>query len=772
MAKNVMTRKQQISYEKYLHKSHKGPIVALIITLLVLAVLVAVIIFQITSKEKLEKYKSIIKEIDDSTRVMMVISGDELDDDFDGLSNKEEETRGTNPLTPDSDGDGISDDNELTLGTDPNNADSDGDGIPDGYELMAGLNPTDEWSDGTNADKDRVFEIDKICGELTAKMTGTANIYGTVVDTINLVSFSANTGIISDVYEIYGNNEFENCTLEFKLEKDFNSSAVSVFRFNTESSSFEAITSTADSKSKTVSAKIDGYGTYLVGLTATINSPAQTRVHFLIDNSGSMYPQEVLASSPENDVDFKRLDFAEDLIKKFDDSYQCAVSKFTASYTLLQDFTSDKDALGDALDRIKNEDEFFNGTSIQSALLNCIDTFKQTDEKTVNIIVMLTDGDTTEESSPDIARISAAAEDKNIIILTVSIGSDIDKSVLKNIAEQTGGKYYSASDANALDDIHNQIVATLDYDRVPVEGENDRITGVGYMLYNTGFVPAVDGFSFTDFRTREADTVSYGLALFARDWFTGKLKLSLGETTPDDENGGKKYSSDGYDLSETTIADEFKNKSGLRALSIISTSASRFNDCLTYLDFNGKGDTLSVEEKIRSEAISKGFTVLNKPLNRDDLKWSTVQFLAIDTKNGLEKVESAYGKGEAQFLKAISTLNVYQWKDSDVTYSIAEGDKCMDTIKESLYDGEPAVVIIDGERAANAVALIRDAESPDTYILRIYDTLSVDLTRDIVIKKYAGAVFAKDGTLKESRNFYKATLDGKEISLAVCDIDV
>ena len=109
MAKNVMTRKQQISYEKYLHKSHKGPIVALIITLLVLAVLVAVIIFQITSKEKLEKYKSIIKEIDDSTRVMMVISGDELDDDFDGLSNKEEETRGTNPLTPDSDGDGMPD---------------------------------------------------------------------------------------------------------------------------------------------------------------------------------------------------------------------------------------------------------------------------------------------------------------------------------------------------------------------------------------------------------------------------------------------------------------------------------------------------------------------------------------------------------------------------------------------------------------------------------------------------------------------------------------
>ena len=772
MAKNIMTRKQSINYEKYLYKSHKAPIIAGIFTIIVLVVLVLIIVYQITEKSKLEKYQTIVKQIDADTRVMSVISDSDRDDDSDGITNKDEEAKGTNPFTPDTDGDGISDENEISLGTDPLNPDSDNDGVSDGYELMAGLDPSEKWSDGSTMDSERIFSIKKTCGDLTADMKGTAHIYGAVVDTINLVSFNANTAIVSDVYEIYGTQMFDSCTLTFKLsDESFVENGLSVFRFNTENNVFEAVKSTVDSSTKTVSAEINAYGTYVVGMGQTINAVAETRVHFLIDNSGSMYSKDVLASSPENDVKFKRLDFAEDLIEKFDESYQCAVSKFTASYTLLQDFTSDKKALSDALDRIKNEDEYFNGTYIQSALMNCIDSFDSTDKKTVNIIVMLTDGDTTEETSPDIKKIAAAAEDKNIIILTVSIGNDIDKSVLKNIAEQTDGKYYSASDANALNDIHNQIVATLNYDKVTVENDSNEISGVGYMLYNTGFVPAVNGYSFADFRTNEADTVSFGLAVFARDWFTGNLNLSLGDTQPDDD-GGKKYSSDGYDLRDTTVEDDYKAKSGLRSLSFIAASTDRFTDCLTYLDFEKKGETLSVKENIRSEALSKGLTVLSKPINNEELKWGTVQLLGIDTKNGIEKIETNYGKGEAEFYRAISCLNVYQWKDSSVTYALSDGDKCFDTIKDRLYDGVPAVVIIDGKRAANAVALIRDANSPDTYILRVYDAMNVDLTKDIVIRKYAGAEFAKDGSIKEYKNFYKATMDGEEISLAISDIDI
>ena len=109
------------------------------------------------------------------------------DCDFDGLSNQEEQTLGTDAFTPDSDGDGVIDGTEVTdgtnptdacsfvlasqtliptaawnaldcdndgltneqevlAGTDPLNPDSDGDGVIDGTEVADGTNPTDPCS--------------------------------------------------------------------------------------------------------------------------------------------------------------------------------------------------------------------------------------------------------------------------------------------------------------------------------------------------------------------------------------------------------------------------------------------------------------------------------------------------------------------------------------------------------------------------------------------------------------------------------------------------
>ena len=66
------------------------------------------------------------------------------DNDFDGVSNAEEEALGTDPEVADSDGDGLTDGQELTLhNTDPSEFDTDGDGINDGSEQSNGTSPTD-----------------------------------------------------------------------------------------------------------------------------------------------------------------------------------------------------------------------------------------------------------------------------------------------------------------------------------------------------------------------------------------------------------------------------------------------------------------------------------------------------------------------------------------------------------------------------------------------------------------------------------------------------
>ena len=63
-------------------------------------------------------------------------SSDADDDDSDGLTNGEERTLGTNPLSPDTDGDGLKDGDEVHRHkTNPVKTDTDGDGLNDGEEV-------------------------------------------------------------------------------------------------------------------------------------------------------------------------------------------------------------------------------------------------------------------------------------------------------------------------------------------------------------------------------------------------------------------------------------------------------------------------------------------------------------------------------------------------------------------------------------------------------------------------------------------------------------
>ncbi|MCP5094526.1 MAG: hypothetical protein GY943_03110, partial [Chloroflexi bacterium] len=73
------------------------------------------------------------------TELPAIVSGSDGDDDADGLTNGDEETRGTDPLNPDTDGDSLRDGDEVTTyQTDPLYADTDLDGVSDGDEIAAG----------------------------------------------------------------------------------------------------------------------------------------------------------------------------------------------------------------------------------------------------------------------------------------------------------------------------------------------------------------------------------------------------------------------------------------------------------------------------------------------------------------------------------------------------------------------------------------------------------------------------------------------------------
>lgn len=74
--------------------------------------------------------------------------GGTTDPDADGLDNRDEIDRGTDPQHPDTDRDGLADGDEVTLGTSPYRMDSDEDGLADGDEVGAGVDPTVVDTDG------------------------------------------------------------------------------------------------------------------------------------------------------------------------------------------------------------------------------------------------------------------------------------------------------------------------------------------------------------------------------------------------------------------------------------------------------------------------------------------------------------------------------------------------------------------------------------------------------------------------------------------------
>lgn len=125
-----------------------------------------------------------------------------------------------------------------------------------------------------------------------------------------------------------------------------------------------------------------------------------------------------------------------------------------------------------------------DGTAIGLALANCVARLKDSEAES-KIIILLTDGvnNRGEIDPPTGAQLAAAAD---IRVYTIGVGkvggapvpvttpdgrkvyarnpdgslymTELDEDTLKGIAETTGGKYYRATDEQALDDIYRRIL--------------------------------------------------------------------------------------------------------------------------------------------------------------------------------------------------------------------------------------------------------------------------------------------------------------------------
>lgn len=227
--------------------------------------------------------------------------GDE-DFDEDGLSNLQEYELGTDPWNADTDRDGLTDGDEVNIhGTDPLKADTDDDGLDDGDEICFGTDPTNPDTDGNgilDGDEKReqtfthkVKNEDCAVEEVIVSMDCTGNIQNTttVESIMNRDMLCTDVvGLIGEPFDIETESQFNNATITFKIDKsklgDTEFDNLLFLWYDEENYEFVELETTHDKENSTVSVETTHFSKYmLVDLNEWYEAWSQRIVAYLED---------------------------------------------------------------------------------------------------------------------------------------------------------------------------------------------------------------------------------------------------------------------------------------------------------------------------------------------------------------------------------------------------------------------------------------------------------------------------------------------------------
>ncbi len=679
--------------------------------------------------------------------------------EIDGISLEQRENLGLSDFLCDSDSDGLSDAYELNITkTDPLKYDSDGDGVADGIEVKASLDPNNPKTNGTDEDGKLSMTATVGAKGVTVELKGTPDIYRCYIEEYKNNSMAGTPGMIGSVYQFYAPKIDEGKLTFTYTDKDIEKwsgdpNNLSVFWYNSADGKFDMLNSTVDETKKTVSTKVTESGIFALGDTGVVTAEEyDTNIFFLIDNSGSMYPEAMCMGSEENDVDFKRLDLATSLMNAIEGDANYGLAKFTATYTKLSDLTSDKAAVNAKLESIKSTMESFNGTEIAVSLSNAVTAFKNTAPADRNYILLLTDGmPTTVNPAAEKAAIDAA-NNENVSVFVIGLGKYVDSDYLTNIAELTNGMYFQVSNADALAATVEKISSFLDYGIVQTdkeddgsakteEGESSSVYDM-FMIADTGFSSMKDGLAYKDFRTSyDTDGTGFGIAEFVSRYYTGNLELTASDYTVD----GKTVK--GYDLRNFPLFTD--GKADLRNFHI--QMLDKYNE---YLSLDNKWDFKSIKDGVllfsddaRAFVEENGFGTVSVKFDSTahELQQSnTDKFLRYITFQTIRDFEvfqcavldnSVYTGDDLELLNAFIYFHNLHLRDDCRVYNLStDGSAAFEMLCYLMKTGEPVVITLDNN-VVNAVRLLREIDDPNKFVLEVYDANYPDQLKKVILTR-------------------------------------
>lgn len=667
----------------------------------------------------------------------------EADYDEDGITNDEENKLGTNIYSVDSDCDGLNDKYEIDDSkTDPTKKDTDEDTLSDYAELLAGLNPLEKKSDGKTNDKDRTFDEEYKQNDVRVSLSGNAEIYNTYIGEFNVAGLSRTPGVMSEAYEICSEKSLKNSKITFSYDEQVVKNRggsvenLSIYTFEGDGTFKKVNNCTIDKENRTVSTDISFSAKYLLCDSASINSDHETKIMLLIDNSGSMFPKELCVGSNENDVDFKRLDMAKSIIENIDDKVEYGLGKFTGTYTNLADIGTSKEKLFEKIDGIRDIEENFDGTFIATSIIESLKNFSDDYKNDRKFIIILTDGESTEGSgwfSRDYDENDAIkyCDEKNVAVITIGMGNSVGTSYLQKIADQTGGAYIYANNADALETLYEKIFTQLVYSSEDID---DNGTADTYIIADSGFTMEKDAFSFENFcalvpnNSIRQDGVCYGMAVLAQGFYQNRF---IGEANAFSAKWKHKvhYSISGFDI--TDILSKYKNlrdyensimSKYTEFYSLPATQKYIYEDGTLYL-------TSFVKEKygnkyIKYEMSSGNGKWMGKKYKQYEQPYIDIEgYMASGEKNDeMELICSLYWLWAQQIENRGLYKSNYYALENDFG---AVGDAASySKIVEKISAGIPLVVNYtykDFCHSINAIRILRDIDEPNVYYVECYD---------------------------------------------------
>lgn len=379
--------------------------------------------------------------------------GDE-DPDLDGLTNLEELAAGTDPLEADTDGDGLTDADELKkYHTDPNLYDTDGDGARDGKEVELGFDPltaqdsfaftlkTDDDTDGTAVSVDITLTGEQIESLSVAPVTNSPLLDESVA------------GYIAPAYEFHVDGTFDEATIHFTfdpaLANDQDFEPV-IYHFNEETQKLEAVETTVEGN--VASAKVTHFSKYILLNKKRVDEVWAREISAARDSVVSSLPLDLAlvvdgsSSMSWNDSQKLRYLACEELIAQTNANDRVAVIGFDNSARLCSAFTYDKDEAKNAIPKTYTA----GGTSIYNGIIAANQQFDKQSRTAMKAMIVLTDGKDNYSYNYSTLLSETAAAGITVYTIGLGSGSNIDVSLLKRIAESTGGEYYHASSASDL----------------------------------------------------------------------------------------------------------------------------------------------------------------------------------------------------------------------------------------------------------------------------------------------------------------------------------